>query len=147
TSTVDTGNPFGNHSFVEIIHNQWFSNSKADIEAFKAMVEKETVFESVLVLVVCTVEHVLREYASGKKMKQDFNSATLKIRYAHHLNAWGILKHRSQNWAKAKLPKIYKLIIKETHMEFMLNGNGNGSVDLKNVDFDELERRALEGNI
>lgn len=41
----------------------------------------------------------------------------------------------------------YVLCRKQTHMEFMLNGNGDGSGDLKKVDFEALERCALEGNV
>lgn len=76
------------------------------------------------------------------------------------------MKEKAQTWAKAKLPKIYKMIMysflsfllnlsnthcvpyrKDTHMEFMLNGNGDGSADLKKVDFNALEEQAAEGNI
>lgn len=32
-------------------------------------------------------------------------------------------------------------------MEFMLNGNGDGSADLRKVDFNALEEQAVEGNI
>ncbi|RDB30890.1 hypothetical protein Hypma_004895 [Hypsizygus marmoreus] len=142
--TYDRNSPFGNSIITDIIRMQWFAKGKADSPAFHAMVKEKKIYETCIIL---TVENALKEWASGVYQPIHFSDDTARGRYIYHQDSWKFLVEKSPTWAKMKQGSLYTTIIKQGKNSFLLENSGGGEEDFQGVDFEELERMAVAGQI
>ncbi|KAF9455853.1 hypothetical protein BDZ94DRAFT_1241958 [Collybia nuda] len=73
----NVNNPFGN---------------QADAGTFLTMLKNQQISESLLLLVVTSVEITIKEWVTGVQVKIHFSEEVVAPRYTHHKGIWNLLK-------------------------------------------------------
>ncbi|KAF9456282.1 hypothetical protein BDZ94DRAFT_1350304 [Collybia nuda] len=135
----NVNDPFGNQVFSDIIRQIWFNKGKADAGAFLTMLKNQQISESLLLLVVTSVEIAIKEWATGVQVKIHFSEEVVAPRYTHHKGVWNLLKVKCSSFPQYKLKSIFKAIMINAGFLFLLEINKACISELEGVDFDALE--------
>ncbi|KAF9458182.1 hypothetical protein BDZ94DRAFT_1301363 [Collybia nuda] len=115
------------------------NKGKADAGAFLTMLKNQQISESLLLLVVTSVEIAIKEWATGVQVKIHFSEEVVAPQYTHHKGVWNLLKVKCSSFPQYKLKSNFKAIMINAGFLFLLKINKACISELEGVDFDALE--------
>ncbi|KAF8814838.1 hypothetical protein BYT27DRAFT_7219712 [Phlegmacium glaucopus] len=135
--TFNNNAPLGNDIIADLISAQLFHTgyAKSDVKAAAKIIQAKSLPISLILFVITTVEHALKEWGTGRHVKLSFTEELGR-------SGWNALKAKSPKWAEVFPQRLFKTIAQNSSSALFLEDDLQDKEDLEGIDFEELERLA-----